>query len=100
ASGPALGGLLTQLSWHWIFIVNVPVALVALIGTYRVLPEIRDPAKPPLPDMIGTVMLVAAVSAATLGLAQGTAWHWDARVIGSFAAALLLTAGLVARSPR
>jgi MFS family permease len=82
ASGPALGGLLTHLNWHWIFIVNVPVAVVALIGTYRVLPEIRDPAKPPLPDLIGTIMLVAAVCAATLGLVQGPGWHWDARVIG------------------
>src|SRR4051794_7013898 len=78
AFGPPLGGLLTQLSWHWIFIINVPLALVALIATFRVLPEIRDPAKPPLPDLIGTVMLVGAVSAATLGLAQGSVWHWDA----------------------
>jgi MFS family permease len=97
ASGPALGGLLTELSWHWIFIVNVPVALV---GAYRVLPEIRDPAKPPLPDLIGTIMLVAAVSAATLGLVQGSAWHWDARVGGCFAVALILAAGFVARSAR
>src|SRR4051812_16148973 len=51
ASGPPLGGLLTELSWHWIFIVNVPVAVIALVGAYRVLPEIRDPAKPPLPDL-------------------------------------------------
>jgi len=100
ASGPPLGGLLTQLSWHWIFIVNVPLALVALIGTYRVLPEIRDPAKPALPDLIGTVMLVGSVCAATLGLVQGSAWHWDARVIGCFAGALALTIGFVRRSAR
>jgi len=100
ASGPPLGGLLTELSWHWIFIVNVPLALIALIGTYRVLPEIRDPAKPPLPDLIGTIMLVAAVSAATLGLVQGSVWHWDVRVIGCFAGALVLAGGFVARSAR
>jgi EmrB/QacA subfamily drug resistance transporter len=100
ASGPPLGGLLTELSWHWIFIVNVPLAVIALIGTYRVLPEIRDPAKPPLPDLIATIMLVAAVSAATLGLVQGSVWRWDARVIGCFAGALVLAAGFVARSAR
>src|SRR5258708_11310699 len=47
-------------------------------------PEIRDPARPPLPDGPGTVILIAAVSAATLGLVQGPAWHWDIRVIGCF----------------
>jgi EmrB/QacA subfamily drug resistance transporter len=100
ASGPPLGGLLTELSWHWIFIVNVPLAVIALIGTYRVLPEIRDPANPPLPDLLGTIALVAAVSLATLGLVQGPAWNWDARVIGCFVGALVLAVGFVLRSAR
>jgi EmrB/QacA subfamily drug resistance transporter len=100
ASGPPLGGLLTELSWHWIFIVNVPLAIVALVGTYRVLPEIRDPAKPPLPDLLGTVVLVAAVSVATLGLVQGSSWNWDGRAIGCFVGAAILAAGFVARSQR
>lgn len=100
ASGPPLGGLLTELSWHWIFIVNVPLAVLALIGAYRVLPEIRDPAGPPLPDLLGTMVLVAAVSVATLGLVQAPAWNWDGRVIGCFVAALVLTVGFVHRSVR
>ncbi len=100
ASGPPLGGLLTQLSWHWIFIVNVPLAAIALIGAYRVLPEIRDPARPPLPDWLGTVLLVAAVSVATLGLVQGSSWHWDGRVLGCFGAALLFAVAFVLRSAR
>ena len=98
ACGPALGGLLTELSWQWIFIVNVPLVLIALVGGYRVLPEIRDPAKPPLPDAVGTMLLMAAVSAATLGLVQGSAWNWDERVIGCFAGALVLAGAFVARS--
>ncbi|WP_327588612.1 MFS transporter [Nonomuraea sp. NBC_00507] len=100
ASGPSLGGLLTQVSWHWIFIINVPLAAIALIGTYRVLPEIRDPARPPLPDGIGTLVLVAAVSLAALGLVQGHSWNWDGRVIGCFAGTVVLAAGFVARSRR
>src|SRR5689334_14573008 len=32
ASGPPLGGLLTEVSWHWSFIINVPLAAIALIG--------------------------------------------------------------------
>jgi EmrB/QacA subfamily drug resistance transporter len=100
ASGPPLGGLLSDASWHWIFIVNIPLAVAALVGTYRVLPEVRDPARPPLPDLLGTVVLVVAVSLATLGLVQGTAWHWDLRVIGSFAAAAALIVLFVNRSGR
>jgi EmrB/QacA subfamily drug resistance transporter len=100
ASGPPLGGLLTELSWHWVFVVNLPLAVIALVGTYRVLPEIRDPARPALPDLLGTILLVAAVSLATLGLVQGPAWDWDARVVGCLVAALLLTAGFVIRSSR
>jgi EmrB/QacA subfamily drug resistance transporter len=99
ASGPPLGGLLTDIGWHWIFLINVPLAATALIGTYRVLPEVRDPARPPLPDLLGTVTLVAAVSLATLGLVQGTAWHWDLRVISCFAAAAPLVV-LFVRSGR
>jgi len=88
ASGPPLGGLLTTgLGWHWIFIVNVPLALIALFASFRVLPEIRDPAKPPLPDALGTIILIGAVALATLGVVQGPRWGWDARVIGCSTAA-------------
>ncbi|MGW3917585.1 MFS transporter [Streptomyces sp. NPDC005070] len=100
ASGPPLGGLLTQLSWHWIFMVNVPLVALALLGTWRVLPEVRDPARPGLPDALGSAVLVAAVSLGTLGLVQGHAWNWDERVFGSFIAAGVLTAAFIARSKR
>src|SRR5215469_2562505 len=100
ASGPPLGGLLTQVSWHWIFIINVPLAAIALAASYRVLPEIRDPARPPLPDWLGTALLIAAVSSVTFGLVQGPAWHWDGRTIGCFAAAAVLAAAFVAWSRR
>jgi EmrB/QacA subfamily drug resistance transporter len=100
ASGPPLGGLLTQISWNWIFIINVPLAAIALVGTFLVLPEIRDPARPPLPDWLGTAVLVAAVSLATLGLVQGSAWNWDARIIGCFIAGAALAAVFAARSSR
>jgi EmrB/QacA subfamily drug resistance transporter len=100
ASGPPLGGLLTQVSWHWIFIINVPLAAIALAGAYRVLPEIRDPSRPPLPDWAGTVVLVAAVSLATLGLVQGPGWGWDGRVIGCLAGAVVLAAAFAVRSGR
>jgi EmrB/QacA subfamily drug resistance transporter len=100
AAGPPLGGLLTELSWHWIFIVNVPLAFAGAMVGRRVLPEIRDPARPPLPDALGTSFLVAAVGLLTLGLVRGPDWDWDARVLASMGAAAVLTAAFVLRSSR
>ncbi len=40
ALGPVLGGLLTDLSWHWVFLVNVPIGVAALLGGLRVLPRV------------------------------------------------------------
>jgi EmrB/QacA subfamily drug resistance transporter len=100
ASGPPLGGILTQISWHWIFIVNVPLALVAAVAALRVLVEIRDPSRPALPDGVGTVLLIGAIGLLTLALVRGSSWGWDGRVIGCLAAAVAFTAAFVIRSAR
>ena len=100
AAGPPLGGLLTELSWHWIFIVNVPLALPAAVAAVRVLPEIRDPDRPALPDALGSVLLIAAVTLLTLGLVRGPAWDWDLRVVACFVAAVALTVAFALRSAR
>jgi MFS family permease len=100
ASGPPLGGLLAEISWHWIFIVNLPLALIAALVAARVLTEIRDPDKPPLPDALGTALLIAGVGLLTLALVKGPGWEWDARVVGSLAGSAVLGAAFVARSGR
>ena len=87
ASGPALGGALTEISWHWIFIVNVPLALIASVAAVRRVAEIRDPDRQPLPDWVGTVLLIGAIGLLTLALVQGSTWDWDARVIVCLASA-------------
>ncbi len=43
--GPLLGGLLTTwLSWHWIFLINVPIVVLCLLASMRAFPQIRQPA--------------------------------------------------------
>jgi EmrB/QacA subfamily drug resistance transporter len=100
AAGPPLGGLLTEISWHWIFIVNVPLALAAAALAPRVLPEVRDRAATRLPDGLGSGLLIGAVALATLALVRGPDWGWDGRVIGALAASAALALAFVARSRR
>jgi EmrB/QacA subfamily drug resistance transporter len=101
ALGPSLGGVLVdQLGWRWVFFLNVPIGLAALVPAARVLRETRDPDGV-LPDALGSAMLVAGVGALALGIVKGSDWGWDsARVVGSFAAAAVLLPAVLLRSAR
>jgi EmrB/QacA subfamily drug resistance transporter len=88
AAGPALGGLLAQADWRWIFLINLPVGIAALLLVPRLVSEVRDPSAERVPDVLGAVLLAIAVGLLVLGLSQGPDWGWsDVRVIGSLAGA-------------
>jgi NTE family protein len=101
--GPSLGGALID-AWGWraVFLVNVPLGIVAVPLAVRLLAEQRETGGR-LPDLLGTALLAGAVGSLALGIVQGGAWGWGgARVLGCFAAALalgLLAARRVARHP-
>jgi EmrB/QacA subfamily drug resistance transporter len=97
---PPLGGLLVEVSWRLIFIVNVPLGLIAIVLALRLAPEVRDARATRLPDILGIALLVAAVGLLTLGLTQGQRWGWDERVLGAFAAAAVLGAVFLRRCAR
>jgi EmrB/QacA subfamily drug resistance transporter len=98
AAGPPLGGLLVQASWHWVFLVNVPVGLISAFVGARVLTESRDPAVSRLPDLAGALGLTAGVGVLTLALVKGPAWGWGAAsTLGGLAAAVVLLAAFAAR---
>jgi EmrB/QacA subfamily drug resistance transporter len=101
ALGPSLGGVLVDgLGWRWVFFLNVPIGLVALVPARRLLIESRHPDGV-LPDALGTALLVAGVGALALGIVKGSDWGWDsARVLGSLAAAAVLLPAVVLRSAR
>ena len=101
AAGPPIGGLLVQLSWRWVFIVNVPVAIVALFAAVRILREERDETAAGLPDLLGAVVLTFGVGALTAAIVEGPRWGWtSARVLGLFAAAIVLLAIFARRTVR
>ncbi len=100
AAGPPLGGLLVQASWRWVFLVNVPVGLAALVAGLRVLRERRHP-EPATPDFLGAGVLTVAVAALVAAIVQGEAWGWDGvRVLGLLAAAAVLLAVIARRIAR
>src|ERR1700759_1759592 len=98
ALGPPIGGLLVQLSWHWIFLVNVPIGLPTALAATRLLDEVREP-NDGRPDLLGAAMLALGIGLLTLGIVQGPEWGWtDGRVLGSFVAAVVLVAAFLYRS--
>jgi MFS family permease len=99
AAGPPIGGLLVGLSWRWVFIVNLPVAAVALVAAVRMLREERDETAARLPDLLGAVMLTVGVGALTAAIVEGPEWGWGSgRVLGLFAGAVVLLAAFARRN--
>lgn len=91
--GPFLGGLLTdQFSWHWVFYVNLPLGIAALIFILTKMPKLNSGIKAPI-DWIGTILMVIAVVPLLLGLTLDKAvYPWDSPlVIGLFSTAAVGT---------
>jgi EmrB/QacA subfamily drug resistance transporter len=98
AAGPVIGGLLVELSWRWVFLVNVPVGIGAVVAGARVLREVRDDDQA-IPDLIGAGVLTAAVATLIGGIIQGPDWGWsDPRTVALFAASAVLFAVFARRS--
>ncbi len=100
ALGPAVGGLLVAASWRWVFLVNVPVGVAALIAGWRLLPNV--PGHPiPWPDWLSALLITGGVGALTLGLVEGGTWGWgDPRTIGVLTLAVVLLGLFALRSAR
>ncbi len=65
--GPILGGVLLLFGWPWLFLINLPIALVMIIASLRLLPTQSVAVKSRF-DLLGTLMLGAALSALAYGL--------------------------------
>jgi EmrB/QacA subfamily drug resistance transporter len=99
ATGPALGGLLVDaFGWRAVFLVNVPVVLVALVAGRSVLTESRD-RDARMPDLLGALLLGAGVALLALGIVAGEDGDW-ADAAAPLAAAAVLLAGFVVRNGR
>ncbi len=99
ALGLLLGGVLTQaLSWHWIFLVNLPIGVVGFLLTLRYVPEDGDSAAVLEVDFPGAVLLVASLMIAVFAIVQTGQCGWgSAHTIGFGALAVALMSAFVAR---
>lgn len=101
AAGPVVGGLLVQVAWQWIFLLNLPIGAAAFVLAVRLLPGGRPDAGARLPDLVGGALLVVAIGTLALGLVQGPEWGWaTAPTVGAFAAAAAALAACLLRSAR
>ncbi|HVT22618.1 MAG TPA: MFS transporter, partial [Mycobacteriales bacterium] len=91
AAGPILGGLLLQHFW-WgsVFLINVPIAVIAILGALYAITETKALNPSPI-DPVGVVLSAGGLTALTYALIVAPNEHWDSRVVlGSIAASLIL----------
>jgi EmrB/QacA subfamily drug resistance transporter len=97
--GPLVGGFLTEnISWHWIFYVNIPVGLVSLYFIWRLLPVVKNARATRSFDILGGAIFTVAISFLLLGLTQkgqlNPTTHalndWTEPTVGGFILAALL----------
>jgi EmrB/QacA subfamily drug resistance transporter len=101
ALGPVIGGALVQASWRWVFWINLPVGLAAVLLATRVVPESRDEREQGRPDLAGAALLALAVGLLALALVEAPGWGWgSAGFIGLLLASVACGAVIVARSRR
>ena len=78
--GPILGGVLLMVGWQWLFIVNLPVALVVIAMSLRLLPATRTASRKAF-DWQGMAALSLALTALTYGINQIDTAHFGASLL-------------------
>jgi EmrB/QacA subfamily drug resistance transporter len=85
--GPALGGLLTDnVSWHFIFYVNIPIGLVSLAVIARLLPNVKRPNASRNLDIPGAFVFTIAISLLLIGLTNKQSADWTDPWVGGLIA--------------
>jgi EmrB/QacA subfamily drug resistance transporter len=92
--GPILGGVLVDgLGWEWIFIVNVPVGVVAFFLAVRLVPEL--PTHVRRFDVLGVVLSAVGMFLLVFGIQEGQGYDWGVGVWALIAAGVVVLAAFV-----
>jgi EmrB/QacA subfamily drug resistance transporter len=77
ALGPTVGGIITEkLGWNWVFYVNVPICLLAIVGAFVILTLKKESRIRAKIDWFGLFFSVSAIFSLNLVLIKGNSWGW------------------------
>lgn len=95
-AGPLAGGwLLEHFSWGSVFLINVPIVIIALLGGHRLVPTSRDPHAPRI-DLVGTVLGSIGLASLLYGIIEAPARGWaDTTVLAGFGIGVVMLAAFV-----
>ncbi|MEV0153020.1 MDR family MFS transporter [Micromonospora sp. NPDC050686] len=101
-AGPLVGGYFAETNWRWIFYINVPLAILAIVVCYHVMRLIPFERREHAIDWLGAGLLVAGVSCVLLALSWGgTTYPWrSGLIVGLFVAGVVLGALFVLQEAR
>jgi EmrB/QacA subfamily drug resistance transporter len=93
ALGPLVGGVLMIASWRWIFLINVPIGVIALVMGRWKLPDVpgHDVARP---DPWAAATVTFGIVALTFGITRINDWGWNSRGVGISLAIAVVLLGL------
>jgi EmrB/QacA subfamily drug resistance transporter len=102
AVGVLLGGVLTEyVGWEWVFFVNAPIGLAAILLAPRLLRESRVEDAIRSFDVVGAVLVTASLSLLVYTVVKTDEYHWfSGRTIGFFAVSVLLMAAFLINEQR
>ncbi|HJJ31830.1 MAG TPA: DHA2 family efflux MFS transporter permease subunit [Methanocorpusculum sp.] len=103
ALGPTLGGLITQfVSWHWIFFINVPVGIFAVIFGLFVIPKgTKKESSLKGFDGVGAALIFVGLAGLLFAISEGSIFGWTSLpILLSFALAVIGLGGFILRERR
>ncbi|MDX6562786.1 MAG: hypothetical protein QOD65_2600 [Gaiellales bacterium] len=102
AVGVLLGGVLTEyVGWEWVFFVNAPIGLAAILLAPRLLRESRVEDAVRSFDVVGAILVTASLSLFVYTVVKTDQYHWfSGRTLGFFAVSLVLMAGFLINEQR
>lgn len=92
ALGPVLGGILVEFDWRYIFLINVPIGLIAIALVTRYIPESKG-ARPRRFDPVGQMLVIVALGSLVTATIEGSHLGWSRPVTLALIASTFVSAG-------